>query len=234
VSQISLPFRIALLAMLAVCAVWFTVLKPKAPTAATATPTTSAPGVTGLANDVQAAKGAAKTSDAANAKVQNATGGTAAQADKPAAAQAKTPAATGKTADPETATAKAAPAQKAPARTATPATKAAADATAPLLTALGEHKAVVLVFYNAKGSDDRAVRAAAGRISHRHGRVIVKTVPLSRVGRYAPITTGVAVAQTPTVMVLAPGNTARTIVGFTTEGEIDQLVGDALTAKTGK
>jgi hypothetical protein len=223
VSQISLPFRIALLAMLAVCAVWFTVLKPKAPAPTPAT----APGVTGLANDVKAAKGAAKASDAANAKVQNATGGTAAQTDT-SAAKAKTRAAhaavTGKTA----ATAKAAPAKKAPAK------KATADASAPLLTALGEKKAVVLVFYNAKGSDDRAVRAAAGRVSHRHGRVIVKTVPVSRLGRYAPITKGVAVAQTPTVMVLAPGNTARTIVGFTTQSEIDQLVGDALTAKAGK
>jgi hypothetical protein len=224
VSQISLPFRIALLAMLAVCAVWFTVLKPKAPAP---TPATTAPGVTGLANDVKAAKGAAKASDAANAKVQNATGGTAAQTDT-SAAKAKTRAAhaavTGKTA----ATAKAAPTKKAPAK------KATADASAPLLTALGEKKAVVLVFYNAKGSDDRAVRAAAGRVSHRHGRVIVKTVPVSRLGRYAPITKGVAVAQTPTVMVLAPGNTARTIVGFTTQSEIDQLVGDALTAKAGK
>jgi hypothetical protein len=224
VSQISLPFRIALLAMLAVCAVWFTVLKPKAPAP---TPATTAPGVTGLANDVKAAKGAAKASDAAKAKVEDATGGTAAQTDT-SAAKAKTRAAhaavTGKTA----ATAKAAPAKKAPAK------KATADASAPLLTALGEKKAVVLVFYNAKGSDDRAVRAAAGRVSHRHGRVIVNTVPVSHLGRYAPITKGVAVAQTPTVMVLAPGNTARTIVGFTTQSEIDQLVGDALTAKAGK
>jgi hypothetical protein len=222
VSQISPPFRIALLAMLAVCAVWFTVLKPKTPASDTATPT--APGVTGLANDVDAAKGAAKTSDAANAKVQNATGGTAAQTDTSAAAKPKSrganAAAAGKT---STATAKAAPAKK-----------AAADASAPLLTALDEHKAVVLLFYNAKGSDDRAVRAAAQRVSRRKGRVIVKSVPVRRVGRYSPITRGVSVTQTPMVVVLAPGNTARTIAGFTTEREIDQLVGDALAANAGK
>ena len=227
-SQISPPFRIALLAMLAVCAVWFTVLKPKAPAPAP-TPATTAPGVTGLANDVKAAKGAAKASDAANAKVQNATGGTAAQTDTSAAAKAKTRATHAAVAGKTAATAKAAPAKKAPAKKA-----AAADASAPLLTALGEKKAVVLVFYNAKGSDDRAVRAAADRVSHRHGRVLVKSVPVGRLGRYAPITKGVAVAQTPTVMVLAPGKTARTIVGFTTQSEIDQLVGDALTAKAGK
>ena len=224
-SQISPPFRIALVAMLAVCAVWFTVLKPKPPADVAATPTpaatATAPGATGLANDVDAAKGAAKTSDAANAKVQNATGGTTAPAETSAAAKPKTAAA-----------AKTAPAHTAPAKKATPAKKA--DLSAPLLTALDERKAVVLVFYNAKGSDDRAVRAAADRLSHRDGRVVVKTVPVSRVGRYAPITTGVAVTQTPTVMVLAPGKTARPVVGFTTGREIDQLVGDALKAKPGK
>src|SRR5689334_285321 len=62
--------------MLAVCALWFTVLKPKAP--ADDAPLPVAPGTTGLANDVNAAKGAAKKSDAANAKVQDATGGTVA------------------------------------------------------------------------------------------------------------------------------------------------------------
>jgi len=226
VSQISPPFRIALIAMLAVCAVWFTVLKPKPPAdvAATSTPAATAPGATGLANDVDAAKDAAKTSDAANAKVQNATGGTTAPADTSAVAKPEGAAAAN--------TAKTAPAHKAPAKKATPAKKA--DLSAPLLTALDERKAVVLVFYNAKGSDDRAVRAAADRLSHRDGRVVVKTVPVSRVGRYAPITTGVAVTQTPTVMVLAPGKTARTVVGFTTGREIDQMVGDALKAKPGK
>jgi len=228
VSQISPPFRIALLAMLAVCAVWFTVLKPKTPAPVTATPTTTAataPGVTGLANDVNAAKDAAKKSDAANAKVQNATGGTAAQTDTPATAKPKSAGAQ------STAAAKAAtPAKKAPA----PKAAADADVSAPLLTALDEHKAVVLVFYNDKGSVDRAVRAAAHRVGRDHGKVVVKAVPVSDVGRYAAITQGVQVMQAPTTLVLAPGNTARTIFGFTTENEIEQLVSGAVKAKAGK
>ena len=77
VSQISLPFRIALVAMLAVCAVWFTVLRPKPPVADAPLP--AAPGTTGLAHDVAAAKGAAAASDAANARVRDATGGTVAK-----------------------------------------------------------------------------------------------------------------------------------------------------------
>ena len=52
-AQLSPPFRIALVAVLAVCALWFTVLKPKPP--ADDAPLPTPPGATGLANDVDAA-----------------------------------------------------------------------------------------------------------------------------------------------------------------------------------
>src|SRR3954469_7387074 len=112
VDQVSRPMQIALVAVVLLAGMWFTVLKPKPdsgsdfqPTAAKARP--GAPGVKGLAKAVGAAKGAAATSDAANAKVQAATGSAA----KPAAAKA-------------TLTAK--PKATAPAATAKPAVKPAA------------------------------------------------------------------------------------------------------------
>src|SRR5258708_6041680 len=76
VDQISPPFRIAIVAMLAACALWFTVLRPKAP--AVDAPLPTAPGATGLAHDVNAAKGAAAKSDAANKATEAATGGSSA------------------------------------------------------------------------------------------------------------------------------------------------------------
>jgi len=216
VDQISPPFRIAILALLAVCAVWFTVLKPKAPAADAPLP--KAPGVTGLANAASAAKGAAAASDAANAKVQAATGGTSAKTTTPttgahATATRKSRAAT-------------APAAKKPA----PAVKTT-DPSAPILSALDRHRAVVLLFWNSKASDDRAVRRAVAATARRHGKVVVKAVPVSQVARYGAITRGVQVLQSPTTLVIAPGDKARAIVGLTTKAEIDQAVGDALAAK---
>jgi hypothetical protein len=217
VAQISPPFRIALVAMLAMCAVWFTVLKPKDPAVTSAAPV--APGTTGLANDVSAAKGAAAASDAANARTQAATGGTAAtSAAKPKAAGPHA-AVAGKTAAPS---AKGEPKAKTAGRT------AASDRSAPLLRALDRNRTVVLLFWNKRASDDRAVRSAVARVA-RHGKhVVVKAVPVSDVGRYLAITRGAEVLQSPTVLVIGPDRKARPIVGFTTTGELDQAVGDAL------
>jgi hypothetical protein len=214
VDQISPPFRIAIVAMLAVCALWFTVLKPKDPAADAPLPT--APGTTGLANDVNAAKGAAATSDAANAKVQSATGGAAtSSAAAPKTAATAKPAASAKPA----ATAKAA----------TPEAKAAAatDPTKPLLSALDAKKAVVMLVYSHTGIDDRAVRKAVAATARHHGKVVVKAVPVGQVGRYEPITRGAEILQSPTVLVIAPDRKARAIVGFTTTAELDQAIADA-------
>jgi hypothetical protein len=214
VDQISPPFRIALLAMLAVCALWFTVLRPKPPAAEPATP--AAPGVTGLANDVDAAKGAAAASDAANAKTQAATGGAQAPAN--------------------TATRRAKHAAASPRTAAKPKAKSAAgDRSAPLLRALDRKRAVVLLFWNKRGIDDRAVRRAVAQTARRDGRVVVESAAVADVGRYQAITRGANVLESPTVLVIGPTRKARAIVGFTTTAEVDQAVGDALAAaKSGK
>jgi hypothetical protein len=222
VDQLSPPFRIALVAVVAVCALWFTVLRPKDPAAEAPAPT--APGATGLASDVSAAKGAATASDAANAKVQQAAGGATGAGTKagPTGAHGKSAAA----ASTATATAKATPAKTS--STAKPKASAAADRTAPLLSALDAKKAVVMLFYNRKGIDDRAVRKAVTATDRHHGKVVVKAVPVSQVGRYDAITRGAQILESPTVLVIAPDHKARAIVGFTTTAEVDQAVGDAL------
>jgi hypothetical protein len=219
VDQISPPFRIAIVAMLAVCALWFTVLKPKGPAEDTA-PLPAAPGTTGLAKDVNAARGAAKKSDAANARLQDATGGTAATttsagkpvaATKPSATSATTPAAP--TPDKADATKKAA---------------TSANPAAPLLTALDGKKAVVLLFWDSKGADDRAVHRAVTAMNRRHGRVVVKAVPVAQVGKFEAITSGAEVMQAPTVLVIGSDHKAHAIAGYTTTAELDQAAGDAL------
>jgi pyruvate/2-oxoglutarate dehydrogenase complex dihydrolipoamide acyltransferase (E2) component len=217
VSQISLPFRIALVAMLAACAVWFTVLRPKPPAADAPLP--AAPGTTGLAHDVAAAKGAAAASAAA----------------KPATTAAAK-AGTKTTPKAATKSSKAAPAKAAPAAKPAPAkAKTDIDPSAPLLRALDRDHAVVLLFWNRHGSDDRAVRHAAQRVDRRHGRVDVKVVPVASVGRYTAITKGVQILEAPTVLVIAPGGKARAIAGLTSTPELNQTVADVLAGvKSGK
>jgi hypothetical protein len=217
VAQIALPLRIALVALLVVAALWFTVLKPKPADTASTAPPPQAPGVAGLTRAVDKAKGAAATSAAANA---------AAGADSTTAAST-TPAATAS-----------APAGTKVKAAAKPKPKpvdgvAPDDPSAPLIHALGQGKVAVLLFWNSKGADDRAARDAVRGVGRHGGQVVVKIAPIKQVARYAAITTGVKVNEAPTVLVIAPSHEARPIVGYTTASEVDQAVGDALRNSTG-
>jgi cytoskeletal protein RodZ len=227
VDQISLPYRIALVALLVVCALWFTVLQPKDPAVE---PLPTAPGTTGLANDVSAAKGAVAASEASAAAKSAATSdGSTGAATKSSTGGAHA-AAVGAKAKPATATG-AKTAKKAAKKAAKP---AAADRSAPLLGALERDRAVVLLFFNKRGLEDKAVRRAVTGVDRRDGRVVVKAVPVADVARYQAITRGAQVLQAPTALVIAPGKTVKPIVGYTTTAELDQAVGDALAAKRAK
>jgi hypothetical protein len=204
VDQLSLPYRIGLVGLLVFAAVWFAVLKPKGDAGAAPAP---APGVNGLANDVAKAKGAADASNAATARVEAATGSETAQPGGSAAAPAPTPKAAAK--KPSVA-------------------KAAAHAKDPslgLLEAIKGGKVGVVLFWSKDGSDDRAARRTLRAVDRHHGKVVVRAVPVSRVGAWEAITRGVQVTQSPTILVIRDGK-ARSIVGFTEVGEVDQLVSD--------
>jgi hypothetical protein len=106
VDQVSRPMQIALVAVVLLAGMWFTVLKPKpaaetatvTPVAVTPAPASSkpvAPGVKGLTSAIDKAKGASAVSDATNAKIQQATGSSPAASAPTAAKPAATkPAAT--------------------------------------------------------------------------------------------------------------------------------------------
>jgi hypothetical protein len=237
VSSLALPYRIALVAMLAVGAVWFTFLRPKPPEAA---PSPAAPGVTGLGNAVKGAQSATGASNAAAAQRPS-----AADAVEPAGSKTPaTPAGSDAAAKPAKSAARgkagSAAAANSPARgkvgsaaaakPAAPAKSTDADASAPLLRHVQSGRVVVLLFSSRRGSDDAAVRSAVRELPRHRGRVVVKQAPLGSVGRYEAITRGVKILASPTVLVIGAGPTARTIPGFTTSAEIDQAVGDMLVA----
>jgi hypothetical protein len=222
VSQLALPYRIALVALLAFAGLWFVALRPKS-NSGSSTPAAQtqpvAPGVKGLTNAIAKAKNASAESDAANARIQAATGGTAAA---PA------------TAAPATAT-PAKPLSAAAAKPAAPALTGVAkgDLSAPLVAALAKDKAVVLVFAGT-GADDRSVVRAARQLSHRHGKVVVKVAPIAAVGQYTAITRGAQVGGAPTTLVIAPDRQAQAIVGFTGTAELNQAISDALASGSKK
>jgi hypothetical protein len=214
VEQISLPYRVAIVALVVVGGLWFTVLRPKP---ASTSNSSAAPGVTGLANDVAKAKGAAATSDAANANTQaaaNAAGGDA---------TTSAPAANGTAAQPGPAGKGAAPGKPGLADDAV-----SGDPSKAVLTAVDEGKVAVVLFWNDKASDDRATRRALRDVKLHHGKVVTRAIPIGDVGKYEAITRGAQVLESPTVLVIGAGGKARAITGYTQAKEIDEAVGSAL------
>ncbi len=199
---------IALAATIALAAFWLVALRPK-PADVAGTP--AAP-VTAIAP----ARDASAASDAANAKVQDATGGD----------QATTPAAT-KPAKPATPATAATPA-KAAAPAIKPAIKAATEREVPVVRDIRRGKVVVMLFWSATGADDIATRGVVRDLSRHHGKVAVYVIPLSRVGEYESITKGVTISQSPTTLVIDRNRRVRSIVGLTELGELTQAVDDAL------
>jgi hypothetical protein len=205
VEQLSLPYRIAIVALVVVGALWFVVLRPKPGGEATPA-STPAPGVTGLANDVSKAKSAVNTANAASGAGSTTT--SAATPSKPAAAP------------------KAAKPAPKPAKPGLADDAAPGDPSRPLLADVDAGKVAVVLFWNKAGSDDRATRHALRAVDRHHGKVVATAIPVSDVGKYEAITRGAHILESPTVLVIGAGGKARSITGYTQVSEIDQAVTD--------
>jgi hypothetical protein len=171
--------------------------------------------------EISKAKAAATTSDAANARVQAATGSGAAAT--PPAQAAPAPA------TPATPPAGAAP--KSAAKPA-PATRAAGERRdAAVVRDLKAGRIVVLLFWNPDAADDIATRGALRELDRRHGKVVVRVVPIENVAQYASVTRGVKIAQSPTTVIVGRKGRTRVIAGLTESHELAQAVGDALAGR---
>ncbi|HEX6742584.1 MAG TPA: hypothetical protein VF087_00180 [Solirubrobacteraceae bacterium] len=226
--KISLPFRIVLIVALVFAVLWFLVLRPKPVTGGE--PAATAPGVTGLANDVAKANKAVDASNAAAARSEgaaNAVGGSSTTATtKPSATGAK-PAATSAAAKPAKPAKSVTPAAVAkPAKPGLADDAAPGDPSRPLLASVDAGKVVVVLFWNKNAPDDRATRRALRAIDLHGGEVVASAVPIGDVGRYEAITRGAQILESPTVLVIGAGGKARAITGYTQAGEIDQAVSD--------
>ena len=94
-----------------------------------------------------------------------------------------------------------------------------------------DDKVVVLLFWNNKAADDRAVRHALAQTDRHDGAVVTKVADVKNVGAYRAITQKAQVTASPTALVIGPDRKATPIVGYTTRSELDQVVSDALAAR---
>jgi hypothetical protein len=227
-NQVSRPLQILLVAVLLGGAVYMLALRPKtdggssapakpakqATTSPAQGPGSSIPG--GLGKAVTKARGAAAQSDAANQRVQQATGGSTSTSTAPAAA----PASAAKPA--------ASPARPAQHPAATP---KATSSSAAVRSAMAHGKVVVLLFWNRQAADDRSVRQELAHVSSHGGRVLIIAAPVRQVSLFGDSTRGVQVLQSPTIIVVDRRHRARTLVGYTDRTEIGQAVDDALAGR---
>jgi hypothetical protein len=218
VSQISPPIRILLVLAVAVLGAYMLFLRPKpvetppadpAPNVQTGAPAESEPG-----KIAEAAQGAVEASNGQLKSQESVDGVDAGEA----------AAATGTTTE-----------------SGTNGAKASAAATAvdtkglpkPIAKAIRHNKVLVLLFWNRKSADDKAVHAAIKNVDRWNGRVYVGSASIKQIAKYGRISRGVDVEQSPTVVVADPELRAETLVGYVDSKTIDQAVVDALRNTTG-
>ena len=223
-NQISPPIRILLVAVIGLCAAYMLFLRPKAEET---TPAATAPAA---ATTVPAKDPGAPTASKPGAIVQKAVADTDAAAAKDKLSAGEDPAsATGVSTNPTTQTV-------APGQGTQPAalTKKSLNALPKgVRGAVRQRKVVVLLFYNNRSADDKAVRRELAHVDRFGGQVFIDAHWIKNVAQYQAITRGADLEQSPTIVVADRNLKAETLVGFVDAETIQQSVVDALTRSGG-
>jgi hypothetical protein len=218
VSQISPPIRIVIVAAVAFLGAYMLFLRPKDEVIPPADPApnvqTGAPAVSQPGKVAEAAQGAVAAADGQLKQQESVDGVDAGEV----AAGSKT---TTKTAKPTT-----------PAAPQTSGVDVAGLPT-PIAKAIRHNKVLVLLFWNRKSADDKAVHDALRHVDRWDGRVSVQSASIKKISKYGRIARGVDVEQSPTVVVADPQLRADTLVGYVDSRTIDQAVVDALRSSGG-
>ena len=227
VAQVSLPMRIALGVTLAFFALWFVMLRPKpAPEPPVQTPAPAAEAPASSAGKAEAtAENAVGNANAASGKreaaAKDASEGTAPSAPQANAAKPK-PAGTESAAKPAVKPSAGQPVE-------TPGKPTARGrAVQRVLGDIENKKVVVLLFSNSRLSDDREVGRAVSRIDRHGGKVKVHRAPIGNLADFEPITRGVPIVTSPSVLVIDRARQARVVSGLTVKSELDETVDAAL------
>lgn len=233
-SQISPPIRILLVAVIGLVAVYMLFLRPKteevapaaSPAAASPVPAKD-PNATTQSGPGSAVQQAVKGGNDASARADAAAGGAIAQSEGGVVNVA--PPAGGVNTNPTTQL----PATGASTPPAPITKEALARLPKDVRGAVEHRKVLVLLFYNNRSYDDRAVRRELSQVDRRGRQVFVDAHWIKSVGRYQAITRGADVQQSPTVVVVDRNLKAQTLVGYVDAETIDQAAVDALRASGG-
>jgi hypothetical protein len=232
-SQISPPIRILVVAIIGLIAVYMLFLRPKpeavpapAPAAATTPVPAKDPNATTQSGPGSAVQKAVKGGNDASARADAAAGGAVEQTEGGTAVV--TPS-TGVNTNPATQV----PATGSATQPAPITKEALARLPKDVRGAVKDRKVMVLLFYNNRSIDDRAVRRELAKVDRRGHQIFVDAHWIKSVARYQAITRGAEVVQSPTVVVVDRNLKAQTLVGFVDAETIDQSALDALRAGGG-
>jgi hypothetical protein len=218
VSQISPPIRIVLVAAVALMGVYMLFMRPKEEVIPPATPVpntqSSEPAVSEPGKVAEAAQGAV---EAANGQLQQQESVDGVDAGETAAGTSTTTETAPKTGE-------------------AAAAEAGVDLNGipkPIAKAIRKDKTLVLLFWNGKSADDKAVHKALADVNRWDGRVYVGSASIKQISKYGRIARGVDVEQSPTVVIADNQLRAETLVGYVDAKTIDQAVVDAFRNTTG-
>jgi len=196
------------------------------------------PGLHGLTGAINKAHGAVAQSQADAKRFEHAepAGSSSSSTPSNSAGQAATSAHSG-----TTAAAAAAASATAHAKTGARSGGATASAKAPVASGpalqatverqLSHNRTVLILFWNPKGAEDRAVRAQLPKVAHALGATVAVHYSLPHaVAEYGKFTNAVQVNQTPTILLVNPHGQATTLTGFLDAYAIEQAVAEARAA----
>ncbi|MDO9354311.1 MAG: hypothetical protein Q7T55_11485 [Solirubrobacteraceae bacterium] len=235
--------QIALAAVLVFSLVWFAVLRPKEDDVAatpvtpaeTAPPRSDAGGASAtsaLGKTIETAKTGAANADASTKARESQTG-------EETTASATTPKTAPKATTNPTTPAATTPAESDAAgdeqaeRTGISATQKRADKVITKIQKdLAARRAVVVLVWAKTGKEDKIVHERVTKdINRRKGKVRIYTIPVSQVGRYDGLLSGLSLGQIPSTIVIAPNNEAKVLGGLVSTERVDRLTSSATLTK---
>jgi hypothetical protein len=89
-------------------------------------------------------------------------------------------------------------------------------------------KVALLLFWDPKSANDRAVHGEVLAVSHKLGHeVVVHTAAAAQVGEFGSITREIQVYQTPTLLIVNPHGQVTTVTGYTDAYALEQTIREA-------